>query len=119
MVKITCEIEFAKPNSRARLFYARGLTGGGGGDGEVRFFPAASLNEVYRAFTSAPYPSAFCPRLVFGEFSSVGFALRCCCMVFSIFCCCMVEKSGGGVKKEKIAKFGRLQDGKKGEIKGN
>ena len=64
---------------------ARGFTGEGEGDGEVRFFLAASLNEPERAFTSPTYLSALCTRLVFGEVSSVGFALRCCCMVFSIF----------------------------------
>ena len=54
------------------------------GDGEVRLL-GAPLAEVERAFISARYSSALCSRLVFGEVSSVGFALRCGCVVFGIF----------------------------------
>ena len=55
-----------------------------GEEGEIRFL-AASFNEVERAVTPAPYSFALRTRLVFGEVSSVGFALRCGCVVFGIF----------------------------------
>ena len=77
-------ISMGEIDREAEADRARDLTGDEWGDGDVRFL-AASFNEVERAFTPAPYSSAFCTRLVFGEVSSVGFALRCCCVVFSIF----------------------------------
>ena len=77
-------ISMGEIDREAEADRARDLTGDEWGDGDVRFL-AASFNEVERAFTPAPYSSAFCTRLVFGEVSSVGFALRCCCVVFGIF----------------------------------
>ena len=63
----------------------RDLTGEAGGDGEVLLLEA-SFTDVGRAFIPARYSSALCSRFVFGETSSVGFALRCCCsVVFGIF----------------------------------
>ena len=80
------------------------LTGEAVGDGEVLLL-AASFADVERAFISAWIFSALCSRFVFGETSSVGFALRCCDrVVFGIFSVLWQKK----VAAVKFVKFDRL-----------